>query len=216
MSFRLQRQPNPNEFFVCGADPAEGHDYCAAHWLSKSTQEVVLTFQGRMESTQFGYELAKGSTLIYKATGLWPTIAVERNTGQATIARLLDLNYPSLYRHQDTNRMTPTEDDKIGWPTNVATRQQMLDDLALVIKQRVLHVYDKPTLKEMLHFIRNPKTGKPEAEKGTTSDESTGHDDLVMALAIAWQMYNRVSTPMNPNLELPDDQSILFTDGGFY
>ena len=69
MSFRLFRNPNPNEFFVCGADPAEGNDDCAAHWLSKATQEVVLTFQARMESSQLGYELSKGSTFIQKQTG---------------------------------------------------------------------------------------------------------------------------------------------------
>ena len=208
MSFRLFRQPNPGEFFVCGADPAEGNDYCAAHWLSKATQEVILVFHAKMESTQFGYELYKGSQLIKNASGLWPTIGVERNMGQATIARLMDLNYPSLYRHQDLNRLTPTEEDKIGWPTNVATRQQMLDDVALAIRQGVLHVYDKPTLKECLSFIRHPKTGKPQAEEGT-------HDDLVMSLAIAWQMYSRVPTPVNDAIPLVQESEQLF-EGGFY
>lgn len=207
--FRLYRDPRPDEFFVVGADPAEGNDYCAAHWLSKATQEVILTFQARMESTQFGYELYKGSQFIHNTTRLWPVIGVERNMGQATIARLMDLNYPSLYRHQDTTRLTPTEDDKIGWPTNVATRQQMLDDLALATRQGVLHIFDKPTLREMRSFIRHPKTGKPEAEQGT-------HDDLVMSLAIAWQLFNRVPTPSNHNTPLVQESERLFSGDGFY
>lgn len=208
MSFRLYREPNHGEFFVAGADPAEGHDYCAAQWVSKSTQEVVLTFQAKMESTQFGYEIYKGGKFMHTHTGHWPTVGVERNMGQATIARLLDLNYPSLYRHQDLTRLNPTEADKIGWPTNVATRQQMLDDLATAIRQGVLHVYDKPTLRELRSFVRHPKTGKPEAEVGS-------HDDLVMSLAIAWQMYNRVPTPLGNNAApLPNEK--LFDDGGFY
>ncbi len=207
--FRLYRPPHANEFFVCGADPAEGNDYCAAVWKSKATQETILVFHARMDSSQFGYELKKGSQLIYNTSGLWPMIAVERNTGQATIARLLDLNYPALYRHQDTNRLTPTEEDKIGWPTNVATRQQMLDDLALSVKQGVNHIYDKQTLKEMLSFIRNQKTGKPEAEQGT-------HDDLVMAEAIAWQMYNRVPTPTTDKSEVIQEADMLFGPNGEY
>lgn len=208
MSFRLFRNPNPNEFFVCGADPAEGNDYCAAHWLSKATQEVVLTFQARMESSQLGYELSKGSTFIQKQTGLWPMIAVERNTGQATIARLLDLNYPSLYHHTDTTDDKAPESPKIGWPTNTATRPMMLDDLALAVRQGVIKIHDKPTLKEMLSFIRNAKTGKPEAEQGT-------HDDLVMSLAIAWQMYTRVPTPIR-DTPLIQEAEQLFNQEGFY
>lgn len=205
--FRLFRNPNPNEFFVCGADPAEGNDYCAAHWLSKATQEVVLTFHARMESSQFGFELYKGSTFIHNITGLWPTIGVERNTGQATISRLLDLNYASLYRHTDITDDNQPESTKVGWPTNVSTRPMMLDDLALAIRQGVVKISDKQTLKEMLSFIRNAKTGKPEAEVGT-------HDDLVMALAIAWQMYNRVSTP-DKNTPLIQEAEQLFQEG-FY
>ena len=207
--FRLYRQPNPNEFFVCGADPAEGNDYCAAQWVSKGTQEVILTFQARMESSQFGYELYKGSQLIYNTARVWPVIGVERNTGQATIARLLDLNYPALYRHTDTGNPDAVEEKKIGWPTNTGTRPMMLDDLALAIRQGVLHVYDKPTLKEMLSFIRHPKTGKPEAEQGT-------HDDLVMSLAIAWQLYTRVPTPDTNAQPLIQEAPQLFSSDGFY
>lgn len=206
MSFRLYRDPNPNEFFVCGADPAEGNDYCAAQWLSKATQEVILTYQGRTESSQFGYELVKGSKLIQHTTGVWPVIGVERNTGQATIARLLDLNYPSLYRHTDLTDEAASESSKIGWPTNTGTRPMMLDDLALAIRQGVIKLYDKPTISELQTFVRNPKTGKPEAEAGR-------HDDLVLSLAIAWQLYIRVPTPAPPP-EFPDE-SIYFQDG-FY
>lgn len=207
--FRLFRNPKPNEFFVCGADPAEGNDYCAAVWKSKQTQETILVFQARMESTQFGYELYKGSKFIYQATGLWPVIGVERNTGQATIARLVDLNYPELYHHTDTTRNEALEEKKIGWPTNTGTRPMMLDDLALSLRQGVNHTYDKETLKEMLSFIRNQKTGKPEAEVGT-------HDDLVLAEAIAWQLYQRVASPAVNVGAVVQEAARLFDDQGFY
>lgn len=205
--FRCYRQPQHGEFFVCGADPAEGNDYCAAVWKSKSTQETVLVFHARMESSQLGYELIKGSTFIHRHTGIWPTIGVERNTGAATIHVLLTNNYPSLYRHSDLTNPEAEEDKKVGWSTNTATRPQMLDDLALSVRQGVNHIYDAATLKEMLSFIRHPKTGKPQAEEGT-------HDDLIFAEAIAWQMFQRVSPPIPDNLAVPDD-SYLF-QGGFY
>lgn len=204
--FRLYRQPNPNEFFVCGADPAEGHDYCAGVWKSKDTAETVLVYHARIDSSQFAFELKKGSTLLYKATKLWPIIGVERNMGQATIAKLLDLNYPSLFHMQSFDDPTSSETTKIGWSTTSASRPKMLDELALSIRQGVNRTDDQDTLKEMLSFIRHAKTGKPEAESGT-------HDDLVMAEAIAWQLYQLVPSP-GVEMNLPDDTK-LFSEG-FY
>jgi hypothetical protein len=89
----------------------------------------------------------------------------------------------------------------------MSTRPKMLDELALSIRQGVNRTDDSSTLKEMLSFIRNAKTGKPEAEAGT-------HDDLVMAEAIAWQLYQLVPTP-STDTQFPDDTN-LFSKDGFY
>lgn len=186
---RLFRQPDPNEFVVIGADPAEGGDYCAFVVLSKQTAEVLMSGQSKEESSQLGYELNHVGLWIQKTTKLFPSIAVERNTGSATIHVLKSLNYPNLFRMpQSFTKDTFDQSDNYGWNTNLATRPKMLDDLALALRQKALKIPDKDIVDELFTFVRNQKTGKPEADVGS-------HDDLVMALAIAWQLYQLESTP---------------------
>lgn len=187
--FKLFREPEKGEFFVCGADPSEGGDYCSGTWKSKKYADTVLSYHARIESTQFGYELEKGSRFLFKKTGLWPCIGVERNTGMATIAKLIDLNYPNLFKMKSFDRQTQKEEEKIGWHTNSATRPKLLDDHALSIRQGVNKIFDKTTVNEHMTFIRNPKTGKPEAEVGM-------NDDTVFSEGIAWQLYQIVPMPM--------------------
>lgn len=186
--FKLFRELERGEFLVCGADPSEGGDYCSATWKSKKYADTVLTYRARIESTQFAYEIDKGCLFIYKRTGLWPAVGVERNTGMATIAKLIDLNYPNLFKMKSFDRRTQKEEEKIGWHTNSASRPKLLDDHALSIRQGVNKIPDKTTVKEHMTFIRNPKTGKAEAEVGM-------NDDTVFSEGIAWQLYQLVPMP---------------------
>lgn len=181
--FSVFRIPKEEDLIVCGADPTgDSGDPNFACWKSKKLDDCVMHFHARMESTQFGVELFKGSQYIKNHTGIYPVIAVERNTGIATIAKLIELNYPSLFRMVTFNQIDQKEEEKIGWHTNNSTRNKMLDDLAMSFRQQVNKVPDKKVLDECLTFVRNAKNGKPEAESGT-------HDDRVIGEAIAWQMH---------------------------
>ena len=78
----------------------------------------------------------------------------------------------------------------------------MLSDLKEAIDKRVLRVYDKPTIDEMFSFIivQTSTAWKAQAEQG-------GYDDLVMSLAIAWQMYQEAKLPVDlKNLNFPKEE----------
>ena len=57
--------------------------------------------------------------------------------------------------------------------------------LQAIINDHIELINDKETLEEMLVFVRNEK-GRPEAQEGC-------HDDLVMALAIAYYIRTQQS-----------------------
>jgi hypothetical protein len=190
--YRLYREPAFEEEIVLAADPADGgSDFCAAVAKSRKHHDTVMNFHGHAESGQFGHELHRMAKYIYNRTNIWPLIAVERNTGMATIYVLQELNYPRLFRMPtnlaETDRV---EEKKIGWVTNTGTRPKMLDDLALSIRQRTNIIPDEETVLELISFIRNPRNGKPEAMPGK-------HDDLVISEAIAEQMlqFSPASSP---------------------
>lgn len=182
----LYRQPEQNEQLVIGADPSEGRDYSAFVVISKKYADVVMLGRSKTESPQLGYELNHVGQYLKKRTNILPTIAVERNTGAATIHVLKTLNYAKLFkmpRSFTTSQQEITDD--YGWSTNTATRPKMLDDLALAVRQRSIKIYSKELIDEMFTFIRNAKTGKPQADVGS-------NDDLVMSTAICWQLYQIV------------------------
>ncbi len=186
-STNIYRKLDVNEQLVMFADPAESQDFCAAVAFSKKHQDFPIVFNEVMESSQFGYELNNLGKYVHMRTNIWPKLAVERNTGQATIFVLQKLNYPSMFRMVDFTSMAPHEAGQIGWVTTGhisggelrGTRRKMLDDLALAIKQGEMKIYDKKQLAQLKSFV---------IVKGRAQARAGRHDDLVMATAGAWQV----------------------------
>ena len=69
----------------------------------------------------------------------------------------------------------------------------------------ILNFNDKETLEEMLVFVRNEK-GRPEAQEGC-------HDDLVMALAIAYYIRPQQDMKLKVNVQLIQEH--ILQDFGF-
>jgi hypothetical protein len=175
--------PEVGEQIVIAADPADGgSDYCAGVAKSRKHMDSIMVYHERNTSSQFGYELLAMARFLKKRTGIWPLIAVERNLGMATIMVLQSANYERLFRMPKLGDVNDdSEVDKIGWVTNMQTRPMMLDDLSMALSQRSTKIYHEQTIIECQSFIRNPRTGKPEAA-------GTAHDDLVICEAIALQI----------------------------
>jgi hypothetical protein len=186
---KIYREIEEDEQFVIFADPADGMDFCAAVACSKKHYDVPIVFNAKMESSQFGYDLYYMCNWIYNKTHIWPKLAVERNSGQATIHVLKELNYTDLFRMVDfTAKESGTyEKGAIGWTTTgyisggelKGTRRKMLDDLAMAIRQRMIRFYDEEVFNQVKSFkiVR----GKAQASRNK-------HDDLLISLAGAWQV----------------------------
>ena len=203
---KIYRNLEVNEDLVIAGDPGEGVSYCAAVAISRKYKDTPLVYHARTESPNFGYELNKLGLYVRKKTGEMPLIAVERNIGQATIAKLLDLGYPydKLYRQKSFDRINRKEEIRVGWVTTSANRRKMLDDLAFDIRNKVLKIYDREIIGEMLTFIINERTNEPRPESGKFSD-------LIMALAIANQVRKETNTEASwaPQVNKPEDKRRL-------
>ena len=193
VSYRVFRKLEKNETTVIFVDPAEGGDYSAMTAMSKKYLDAFMTYHSKTAETaadigsaSLGNEANKMGKYIYIRTGLYPWIAVERNKGQATIARLLELEYPNLFKMKTFDLQEQKESEHFGWDTNKKTRPKMLDEWAEALIKREAIVYDEDTLREHLSFIRPEKTPThPEAITGK-------NDDRVIACAGAWQVVQLV------------------------
>ena len=214
MNFRRYRELDRGEFIVCFADTAAGGiDYCAAQFLSKDKVDVPIIYHAQTIATEMTPALHHELERIYEATGVQPVVCFERNNGG--VYRLAGLNRNGKYLiYQEKKNVGSTDSTvstpKLGWTTNSATRPVMLSMLKDAIDTRLLTIYDRPTINEMFAFVvvQTSSSWKAQAESGA-------HDDLIMSLAGAWQMYQTEERPIDySRVTMPSEK--LFDSDGFY
>lgn len=196
---RLER----NELIVVGVDTAAGGgDYVAAQFLSKDKLDVPWVYHSGVTATEFTNRLAPILEEIYDATGIRPVVAYERANGGAfemdRLGALNRLGKYTLFKMPTFGNVEPTESVKWGWDTNSATRPKMLQDLKEAIDKVLIRIYHKQTVAELHSFVvsKTSSSWKAQAEVGS-------HDDLVMSLAIAWQMFQSVKKPVTQTFSRP-------------
>lgn len=210
--WRQYRKIEPREFFLVAGDCSQGgDDYNACQFMSKTRLDVPLVYHARGVGAQMTRDVHPVIEKIYDTTGIQPVVAFETaNGGASEMDTLSVLNKKGKYQlfKMPTMGRTETPESKIlGYVTSSGTRPVLVSDVKDAIDGKVISVFDKPTISEMYSFIKN-RLGKPEAEKGM-------HDDLIMSLAIAWQLYQLCETPIeNYEEDAPDDTEQF--KGGFY
>lgn len=190
---QLYRQPEQNEFFVVGGDCSQGGaDSNVVQFLSKDRIDVPLVLRQKGVAADMTPILHQTLEWLFDKTGVQPVVALERNMGGASeMERLRKLNRSNKYRIYTSRSIGKvsgeTVTDKLGWNTDTASRPRMIGDLKSAIDATAISIYDSLTVNEMATFIINKRSGKPEAA-------NNAHDDAVMSLAIAWQLYQTETT----------------------
>lgn len=199
-SFRYYRQLENEEFIVAFADTSMGlGDYCATQFFSFDNMDVPIVYHSKTLASEMTPIIAAELNKISDVTHVQPIIAYERNNGGAfEMERLARLNREGKYKIYQM-RMSGTAKGKqltmkLGWDTNSATRPKMLQELKEAIDNMLIRVYDKPTINEMFSFIvaQTSTSWKAQAESGA-------HDDLIMSLAGAYQLYQSEQKPKYTN-----------------
>ena len=112
-------------------------------------------------------------------------IGIEANFDTFPIKKLLEMGYDKQFVREKEDTYTGKVVKAFGFRTDRITRPLILSMLQAIINGHIELINDKETLEEMLVFVRNEK-GRPEAQEGC-------HDDLVMALAIAYYIRTQQS-----------------------
>lgn len=205
---RLYREIELDEFFVVFADCAQGgEDKNYVQCISKTRGDVpiVLAFNG--VASELTPQLRELLYYIQNKTKVPPVVAVERQMGGASVMHdLSSSNFEGKYRiYYAKNFGTDDgeiETDKLGWDTNSMTRPKMLGEWLTAYNSKLIRIYDKETQEQHQTFIVN-KNGRPEAASGT-------HDDAVMSLAGAWQLYQTESPQVKPTYKRPTKKKARF------
>lgn len=209
--FQLFRPIQRGEFFVIFVDTAAGGgDNCAVQFLSTKWLDIPMVYWSKVTAVHMTPLLPPILRSIYEQTGIRPLIAYETNNGGGfEFERLGRLNRNGEWRMYTQKNLSPSSNHivdtgKLGWNTNTGTRPKMLSELKDAVESEQLHVYHRATVDEMFSFIIS-KTGKPQAEENA-------HDDLVMALAGAWQLYQTERPEGDQESSVVESEPI----GGYY
>ena len=186
------------EFVVVGVDTsAGGNDYTACQFLSKSYLDVPTVIHTKSSITEVTPLIKQELDSIFDQTGIKPIVAYERqNGGVFELERLSRLNRDQKYNifvMPTYGSVNNSEESRIGWDTNTLTRPKMLQELKELVDSCAIKLYHKETVNELFSFIIS-KTGKPQAE-------TKSHDDLVMSLSIAYQLYLTCQPPRDETMD---------------
>ena len=177
----LYQPPERGVPYVIGADTAgEGSDYFAAQVLDNTTGRQAAVLHHREDEDFFIAQLFCLGRMYNDAL-----IGVEVNFSTFPVKRLDMLGYPRQYMREIEDTITKRVDMRHGFKTTALTRPLIISGLASAFRGDSGIIRDRRTLEEMLGFVYNA-AGRPEARRGS-------HDDLIMALAIAFYIRGQQS-----------------------
>ena len=171
---------NPSHRYAIGADTSEGVGRDANSSViidfSKIPCEQIGSYaNANIGPDTFGYELVRQGNMF----GTCLLAPESNNTGLTTITILKD-NYPidKIYRRVEHDRITNAPTKRLGWRTTGQTKPEMLFKLKTAVENGALVIRDERILSEMRSY----------GVSDLSEDSETRHFDLLIALAIAWQM----------------------------
>lgn len=193
----IYRLPNTisTKFCIGGDTAGDGSDYYTAHVLDAKTGEQVATFRNQFDAdlyTRQMYCLGKYYSYYNASLGIKEDalIGIEANFDSYPIRELQRLGYMNQYVREAIDSYTGKTEKKFGFRTTSLTRPTIISTLIEIVREHTEMLNDKDTLEELLTIIRNEK-GRIEAPIG-------GHDDLMMGLAIAYEIRSQVSIKEEP------------------
>ena len=180
-SLTIYRKPSSDlswgKYFI-GADPTHttmGDNACA-QVINRRTYEQVAVWNGKIDPMTFAEELAKLGAYYNHAT-----ISTEvEGPGYATIGRLIEIDYPYIWRNRWADKTPGKISETMGWSTTWKRKEWAIGWLIKLIADRDMTIHDPQTYDEMRTYVTLPNGGY-----GPAAGSGRSHAACVMAMAIA-------------------------------
>lgn len=190
---RIIQEPKSGTPYVIGGDTAgDGSDKFTLQCIDNITLKQCAVLEQTHMDEDYYSEQAYCLGLMYNTA----LIGLEVNFSGYPVKHLTRLGYPRQYYRELFDEIVQKRVYKHGFKTNSSTRPQIIAELKAVIRDNVSVLQDSATIDECLTFVKN-QAGKPEALAGK-------HDDLVMALAIAYGIRSQQETMIEKKEEERD------------
>jgi phage terminase large subunit len=198
---KIYEEPKDNYPYVLSGDTSgEGSDYFTGQVLDNTNGKQVAVLRKEFDADEYTrqmYCLGK----YYKNA----LIGIESNFDTFPIKELQRLGYTKQYVREKEDTFTGSIVKAYGFKTTLVSRPRILGQLQTIFKESIGLIVDIDTLKEGITFVKNEK-GRPEAQVGY-------HDDLIMALAIGYDI--RPQQSMKVKIDEVNLEYNIMKDFGF-
>ena len=177
--YQLPNTPEVTKYCIGGDTAGEGSDFFIGQVLDARTGIQVATLKHQFDADQYTKQMYCLGTYYKNAL-----IGIEANFDSFPIMELQRLGYINQYVRETQDTYTGKTEKRFGFKTTSLTRPTIISRLIEIVREHVDTINDKATLEELLTIVRNEK-GRIEAPEG-------GHDDNMMALAIAHHIRDQV------------------------
>lgn len=172
----IYSDPTGDYTVLAGDTAGDGEDYFTGHVLNREGKQMAVLHHQFDEDLYTKQMYCLG--MHYRSL-----IGIEANFSTYPIRELKRLGYPMLYVRETYDKAMEDYQEKYGFKTTALTRPIIISQLVEIVREHIELIVDKATLEEMLSFVKIK--GKAQASDGT-------HDDLVMALAIAYEILKQI------------------------
>ena len=187
---KLYDVPRLTEYCIGGDTAGEGSDYFVGMVLDARTGEQVAVLHHQFDADQYTKQMYCLGRYYKDAL-----IGIEANFDSFPIMELQRLGYPRQYTREAQDTYTGRTEKRFGFKTTSLTRPTIISRLIEIVREHCEVINDRGTLEELLTIVRNEK-GRIEAPEG-------GHDDMMMALAIAHHIKEQVVFTSEPIIVNP-------------
>ena len=185
---KIYETPNLSKYCIGGDTSGEGSDYFIGQVLDVRTGKQVAVLRHELDADLYAKQMYclgwyySSQNLQGEVTPA--LIGIESNFDSYPIRELERLGYHNQYIREEEDTYTGKLTKRFGFRTDRNSRPRVISNLIQIVRDSTNQINDKETLEEMLTFVRN-ENGRPEAQQGA-------HDDLIMALAIAYDIKDQV------------------------
>lgn len=197
--YRVPNSPEITEYCIGGDTAGDGSDSFVGQVLNAKTGEQAAVLKHRFDSDQYAKQMFCLGKYYKNAL-----IGIEANFDSYPIMELQRLKYPKQYIREVQDTYTGRTEKRFGFKTTTLTRPTIISRLIEIVREHCDKINDRETLEELLTIVKNEK-GRIEAPAG-------GHDDMMMALAIAYRVMGQVT--MSDEVIIPERRFNFGTSNG--
>lgn len=178
--FLIYRRYVKGHMYGLGADVSQGvkKDSSTIAVIDFTTGELVLVYRSNtIDPVTFAHDI-KRAAIMYGGCIAAPEA---NNVGLTTCVQLNSI-YNNIYTQVREDATEVKQTNKLGWLTTSLTKPRMMYELSEALADGEIIIYDEGTLSEM------KRMNKEDTLSIVVNETTTRHFDMVIALAIAYQM----------------------------